>query len=195
MKADALAMLERLRTVYGLPNGVEEEALPKFFAEYVRALEGFDGKVLAKTGDHVLRNFKFWPRPAELVDVAEQFLPHANIDGTRAELRGTHNHLALAARDYMVRCPSSLIDMAMRQGWGRSLEDCARDVIRKFYDKNGKLPSHQAMTQYRMSHDDCDYYRQNGQGHLPTDAADIIAARSQNGATSRARDVTGEAAE
>ena len=37
MKADALAMLERLRTVYGLPHGVDEETLPKFFAEYQRA--------------------------------------------------------------------------------------------------------------------------------------------------------------
>lgn len=194
MKADALAMLQRLRTVYGLPHGVEEETLPHFFAEYVRALEGFDSKTLAKAGDYVMRNSKFWPRPSELVDAAEQFLPQAVAGDSEAHgaIKSRDAIVKKAARDYMLRCPSSLVDMAMRQGWGRSLEDVARDVIRRCYDRDGKLPSHKMMIAFRMPQDDCDYYKQNGQGHLEFDAAEIIAARAQNGATSRARDVTGD---
>lgn len=200
MKADAMALLERLRTVYGLPNGVDDESLPDFFGEYVNAIQGFDARTLRKAGDHLLRTSKFWPRPAEIVDVAEQYLPSQTVYDSQAHkiIRENRDAFAKAARDYMTQCPSSLVDMALRQGWGRSLEDVARDVVRKCYERDGRMPTWQMMQAFRIPQTDVDYYRRYGQSHLDSDTAEIIEARKQSGAaqdiTSRMMGEGGEAA-
>lgn len=188
MKADALALLERLRTIYGLPNGVDDDAVPKFFAEYVRALEGFDAKVMRKTGDHLLRTSKFWPRPSEIVDVAEGYIPYippasSGDSAVHRAIQSQRDMIAAATREYMTSCPSSLIDMALKQGWSRSLEDVARDVIRRCYERDGKLPTQAMMTNFRMPQADVDDYARNGQSHLQMDVDMLLAARAQTGAT------------
>ena len=197
-RAKVMGLLQRLQTVYGPPPGHDEETLGQFYDEYIRVLSTFDSKLLGKAGDRLLRTCKFWPRPSEIVDVIEHLTPAAVTDDTQAHkaIRERNTTVKQLARAYMRECPSSLIDMAMRQGWGRSLEDLVRDVIRKCYERDGDMPTMAMMVNFRLPQDDVDYYARSGQPHLPFDADEIMAARQQTGASrpmsETSRRMTGE---
>lgn len=179
-EANVMAMLERLANVFGMPNNIAEDATDKFFAEYVAALSGFDATTLRKAGDRALRHCKWWPKPAELIDFCEAALPTPTGDSEAHRLIKHRDEMVKqAAREYMMHSKSSLVDMAMSQGWGRSLEDVARDVIRRCYDRDGQLPTPAMMMAFRMPSQDVEYYAGHGQSHLNYDAAMILAARGK----------------
>lgn len=180
-ETNVMAMLERLAAVFGMPQNLTEEATPKFFAEYVSALAGFDAVTLRKAGDRALRHCKWWPKPAELIDFCEAALPVTSGDSeAHRMIRSRDEMVKQAAREYMMHCKSSLIDMAMSQGWGRSLEDVARDVIRRCYDRDsGRLPTREMMMEFRLPRDVVEYYSRHGQSHLNYDVAMIMAARGK----------------
>ena len=183
-RAKVMGLLQRLQTVYGPPPGHDEETVASFYDEYVKALSTFDGKLLGKAGDRLLRTCKFWPRPSEIVEVIEHITPTtvSNDGPAQKAIRHRNTTIQELARAYMRECPSSLIDMAMRQGWGRSLEDVARDVIRKCYERDGDMPTMAMMVRFRMPREDVEYYARFGQPHLKMDADEIMAARQQTGA-------------
>jgi hypothetical protein len=120
-----------------------------------------------------------WPAPAIFARAAERVADNATPTSTddRAMWQRPIAEDAIAAKTYMRECNSSLIDMALAQGWSKSLEDNARGVIRKFREANGRRPTSREMEAFRMSHADCDYYRQHGQPHLNSDRDAYSEAR------------------
>lgn len=196
-RAKVMGLLQRLQTVYGPPPGHDEETLGQFYDEYIRVLSTFDSKLLGKAGDRLLRTCKFWPRPSEIVDVVDHLVPAASGDDTQAHklIRERDEATRAFARLYLRECPSSLVDMAMRQGWGRSLEDWARQISRQIFDRDGKLPTMRMMADCRMSASNVEWYAKYGQPHLPNEASEIMSARHQTGATrmpETSRRMTGE---
>jgi hypothetical protein len=193
--AHVMVMLERLAAVFGMPQNLTEEATPKFFAEYVAALSGFDATTLRKAGDRALRHCKWWPKPAELIDFCEAALPTPTGDSEAHRLIKHRDEMVKqAAREYMMHSKSSLIDMAMSQGWGRSLEDVARDVIRCCYERDGSLPTPAMMMAFRMPSQDVEYYAGHGQSHLNYDVAMILAARGKGPAVEPLKPISREEA-
>lgn len=193
MKEDAAKLVDRLIVLFGAPN---VDRVEEYLEEYIRALERFDGQILRKAGDRIVRELKFWPRPAEIVELAMQYVPSHTSDDTPAHkaIRERSEKTRKLARDYMCSGRSSLIDMAMKQGWGRSLEDVIRDVARRCYDRDGQLPTMAMLERVRLTQDDVDYYRQGGLSHLEFDVAAIMDARHQHGVATTARNVAGDAA-
>ena len=119
--------------------------------------------------------------------------PDATLANHRASMEARREAVRATTARYMRECPASLIDMAMRQGWGRSLEDLARSAIRDFIDANDRAPTMQEMTTFRIPDEPANYYRNHGQSHMPEVAAEIMAARRRGGnITGR---MTGEHAE
>ena len=57
-------VVARLSAVYGDPK-TPDPAM--FVDEYIKALTGFDGRVLHRAADRVIKSSMFWPRPAELI--------------------------------------------------------------------------------------------------------------------------------
>lgn len=181
---NVMALLQRLHDIYGPPHADDDKAVARKYQEYINALSVFDPGVLRKAGDKALRTFKWWPKPSELVELCEASIPPPTPGDTEAHrlIKTRDDMVKQAARDYLLHCPSSLVDMALRQGWGRSLEDHARSVIRGCYDRDGKMPTEKMMMALRVPKEFADYYAQNGQAHLEFDHAEIIAKRQSNGA-------------
>ena len=75
-------VVARLSAVYGDPK-TPDPAM--FVDEYIKALTGFDGRVLHRAADRVIKSSMFWPRPAELIaeaeHVASEFYKHRPVDG------------------------------------------------------------------------------------------------------------------
>jgi hypothetical protein len=75
-------VVARLNAVYGDPKTPDPGM---FVAEYIKALTGFDGRVLHKAADRVIKSSTFWPKPAELIaeaeHVASEFYRHRPVDG------------------------------------------------------------------------------------------------------------------
>jgi hypothetical protein len=80
--APAEEVVARLNAVYGDPK-TPDPAM--FVAEYIKALTGFDAKVLHKAADRVIKQSTFWPKPAEIIaeaeHVASEFYRHRPVDG------------------------------------------------------------------------------------------------------------------
>lgn len=60
-------LVERLLAVFRAPD-VDNPDL--YITEFSRAIRGWDASVLDRAGDEVIRTCKFWPRPAEVNDIA-----------------------------------------------------------------------------------------------------------------------------
>ena len=75
-------VVARLNAVYGDPKTPDPGM---FVAEYIKALTGFDGRVLHKAADRVIKTAMFWPRPAEIISeaehVASELYRHRPVDG------------------------------------------------------------------------------------------------------------------
>lgn len=67
MNAPEDILIDRLLTVFGEPK---VDAPDAYLVEFGNALRGWDANILAKAGDEVIRSCKFWPRPAEVIDIA-----------------------------------------------------------------------------------------------------------------------------
>ena len=75
-------VVARLSAVYGDPKTTDAVM---FVDEYVKALTGFDGRVLHRAADRVIKSSMFWPRPAEIIaeaeHVASELYRHRPVDG------------------------------------------------------------------------------------------------------------------
>lgn len=60
-------LVDRLVTIYGEPKTDDPVA---YINEFEKAVKGFAAEVLQAAGDEVIRECKYWPRPAEVVDRA-----------------------------------------------------------------------------------------------------------------------------
>lgn len=67
MSAPEETLIDRFLTVFGEPKVDAPEA---YVAEFAKALRGWEAHVLDRAGDEVIRTCKFWPRPAEVIDIA-----------------------------------------------------------------------------------------------------------------------------
>lgn len=70
-------LIDRLLTVFGEPKVDNPSG---YLDEFAKALRGYDAEILEAAGDAVIRECKFWPRPAEVRD-------HCESEGHRILLR------------------------------------------------------------------------------------------------------------
>lgn len=61
-------LILRLDTIWGSPKTDNPDL---FLAEYRRALKGYAAAVLQETGNRIIDTATFWPRPAELREIAD----------------------------------------------------------------------------------------------------------------------------
>lgn len=156
---------------------------------YITALCEFSDDTLKAAYTEVIRTFipsrrVPCPVPAFFVQAARKSLSNTGGQAsqeTRAKWLEPSVEDLKAADSYLIESSSSLIPMALRQGWGRSLRDVARDAIRKFREANGRRPSARELLGLRLPPDDVEYYRKHGQ-QLPNIELDrILSERAKLG--------------
>jgi hypothetical protein len=130
-----------------------------------------------------------WPAPSIFAKAAERVADNDKPagDGDRSLWQKPLADDLAHARAYMRACNSSLIEMALRDGWGRSLQDVARDVIRQSRERQGQRPTMEQLRSFRMSQADVDYYTKRGQPFVSAEHDDILSARQQLGFSPIAR--------
>lgn len=156
---------------------------------YITALSEFADDTLRAAYSEVVRDFKPSrrvpvPVPAFFVAAARKHLAASGKtidDDTREQWRKPLADDLKAAEAYMIENSSSLINMALREGWGRSLRDVARDVIRQFREKHRRRPSQRELLAFRMPQADVDYYRKGGQTFAAVELDRIISERARLG--------------
>ena len=169
-------------TLYG---AIDTDDADMFLDLYEKALGGFSNQILERAFVVASKGFYPskrvpWPAPAIFAKACGQ-VSEDDGRGATDEMKSQWQQPLIddlkAAKDYMRTCNSSLIDMALDQGWSRSLQDTARDVIRKFREKNGRRPNNDELKAFRMFDDDCAWGKKYGQPHLKAELADIKQAR------------------
>lgn len=99
------------------------------------------------------------------------------------------------ARRAMRQSHCRWVDVAIAEGWSKSLEDLMRSAVREMLRTSPQSPPPLSwFDSFPMSEQDHSYFKQHGQAHLSTELAEIKQARA--GLERReARKVLGEAAE
>ena len=115
-------MIRRFGAVFGEPRTDDPEL---FLREYAQAVSGWDAAILKRVGDRLVRQAKYWPRPAEVCELAEALvadmprpsraLAGANTDWTQDALRTADRLIA-----------GEMGRQAAREGWITQLHDYCR---------------------------------------------------------------------
>ena len=121
-----MSIIDRFVAVFGEPR-VPDPAL--FLVEYRRALVGLDAGVLDKVADVLICKSTFWPKPAEVLELASGIL--ADRDRRAAASRpGTSLTRQMVIANRLIQC--DLGRRAADDGWVRQLWD--------FCCAHGRLP-------------------------------------------------------
>ncbi len=88
---------------------------------------------------------------------------------------------ARAAKLYLQGGRNELINLAIINGWCRSLEDLLRGAARGHREREGTIPPAAFFDAFRLGTKDVKYYQQNGQAHMDWDTVDLIDARQRYG--------------
>lgn len=195
-----------LSPMFALYGPLETDDADMVMDLYERALAGYANATLQRAFLDVSRSYfpskrNPHPAPAMFVRACEKIVEEVS-DGrpdedARTKAAAVSAEDRAAAKLYLHTNPSSLIDMAINNGWSRSLEDLARSVIRKFRLANGRRPSSAEMHAFRISKEDVKYYDRYGLPHLPSVKAEIVEARKsivvhREDITSRSRAMSGD---
>ena len=114
----AQVLIERFLAVFGEPR---TDNVPMFLREFDAAIAGWDEKLLKQAGDRLVREAKFWPRPAEVNELCHALVPaptlnpEKNVDWT-GEAIGKSNFLI----------QSDMGRQAADEGWIGALHDHCR---------------------------------------------------------------------
>lgn len=83
------------------------------------------------------------------------------------------------ARTAMRKSPCRWIDIAIAEGWAKTLEDMFRSAAREILRKTPESPPPLAwFDRFPVNKEDHDYLAQHGVSHLPSEVEDIKAARA-----------------
>ncbi len=82
MNAPEEILIDRFLAVFGEPK---VESPDVYIAEFSKAMKGWSAVVLDKAGDEVIRSCKFWPRPAEVIEIARGINASIESDKRHAE--------------------------------------------------------------------------------------------------------------
>lgn len=116
----AKEVIKRFMAVFGEPRTPDPDT---FLVEFERSLEGYDAKALRKACDTLIRKSTFWPKPAEVIEIAATILTE----------RQHHRDSSVPLRAFvdqakdansMIRC--ELGERAARDGWILGLWDFCR---------------------------------------------------------------------
>jgi hypothetical protein len=88
---------------------------------------------------------------------------------------------------------SRWIDIAISEGWERSLRDLVRSAIQQQVARGGEMPTLAQLDRFPMADEDRTYFRGHGQKLLEIDRQALIAARAARNGKVTAR-ITGETA-
>ena len=161
-------ILRPMEAIYGRFDTDDAELV---IDSYITALSEFSNDTLRAAYTEVVKDYRPskrqpCPAPAFFVAAARKILAATGktiSDETREAWRQPLVDDLKAAEAYMIESSSSLVNMALREGWGRSLRDVARDVIRQFREKHHRRPTQRELLAFRMPQADVDYYRKGGQ--------------------------------
>lgn len=156
---------------------------------YVTALHTFSNDTLKAAFAEVSRTFfpskrNPLPMPAHFAKAAASITAGTGKQATeeaRREWMKVHDDDLKAAKEFIIQSDSSLVVMALRDGWGRSLRDVARGTIRLFREKHGRRPTMREMLSFRLPNDDVEYYAKFGQQFTDIDLDVILSERAKLG--------------
>lgn len=157
---------------------------------YITALHEFSNETLQQAYAEVVRNFIPYsrtpcPSPAHFVQAARKILSGSGSGMARDEIRDAWRRDGVedkkAADKFVIESSSTLVAMALRDGWSRSLRDVAADVIRKFRELHGRRPTDRELLGFRLPQDDVDYYKKNGQPFTAAELDRVLSERAKLG--------------
>lgn len=116
--------IARMNSVFGEPKTDNVEA---YLAEVTKALTGWTAATLEKAGDHLLRKVKFFPKPAEIIEVCQEIVAQS---GPAPERKGDQSwtRYALLSADRLIQCEMGRV--AARENWITGLHDFCRKNLR-----------------------------------------------------------------
>lgn len=178
-----------LRPMEALYGKFDTDDADMVIDSYITALSEFSDDTLRSAYTEVVKDYRPsrrqpCPAPAFFVDAARKHLAASGktiSDETREAWRQPLIDDLKAAEAYMIESSSSLVNMALREGWGRSLRDVARDVIRQFREKHHRRPTQRELLAFRMPQADVDYYRKGGQTFGDVELDRIVSERARLG--------------
>ena len=179
-------ILRPMEAIYGRFDTDDAELV---IDSYITALSEFSNDTLRAAYTEVVKDYRPskrqpCPAPAFFVAAARKILAATGkpiSDETREAWRQPPVDDLKAAEAYMIESSSSLVNMALREGWGRSLRDVARDVIRQFREKHHRRPTQRELLAFRMPQADVDYYRKGGQTFGDVELDRIVSERARLG--------------
>ncbi len=83
------------------------------------------------------------------------------------------------AKAFMRKSPCRWVDIALTEGWGKSLEELVRSAIRETLRRGNELPSMSAMDKFPVRAEEHAYFARNGQQYYPAELEEIRAARKR----------------
>lgn len=178
-----------LRPMEALYGKFDTDDADMVIDSYITALSEFSDETLRAAYTDVVKNYRPsrrqpCPAPAFFVDAARKLLASTGktvSDEVRETWRQPQVDDLKAAEAYMVESSSSLVNMALREGWGKSLRDVARDVIRQFREKHYRRPTQRELLGFRLPSDDVEFYRKNGLDFSSVDLDRVISERAKLG--------------
>ena len=118
-------IIQRLMGVFGEPKTIDPQL---FLTEFAAAIDGWDSHILEQTGKEVIRRCKYWPRPAEVIEIAEEMVAaRAQKSKLGAGIDPAHRDWtteAFVEANRLIRCEMG--KQAAAEGWIGQLHDFCR---------------------------------------------------------------------
>jgi hypothetical protein len=128
--------------VYGSPNTLDDDI---FLAATRKALAGWRGDILAEAAERIVKTHKWFPKPAEVIDVCEAIAAGRTTNADPTERNRDWTADALKTADRLIQ--SDMGRTAAAEGWITQLHDYAR--------KHRSLPKPSVV--HRLKHDARDF--------------------------------------
>ena len=137
MTTPADEIIERFLAMFGEPRTVNAGL---FLEEYRKALTGYDGDLLHRAADRVMKTATFWPKPAEVLavvtEIAAERYRHRPAEHVHGDLPRRSPEELKAAQDMVDGLKRIFAERSIEQplveiDWGRSFEDSFVNMQRK----------------------------------------------------------------
>jgi len=121
VKSSSDGLISRLTNVYGEPRSDDPVG---YLRELRAALAGWDEHTLNTAASRLIKVAKFWPRPAEIIEIAEQIAAEKVLPRQNPTEHGDFTTQAFVDANRLIR--SDLGKQAAKEGWVGQLHDFCR---------------------------------------------------------------------
>lgn len=114
--------IDRMLSIFHAPISENENG---FVEEMRKALAGWDLATLDAAADRLAKTAKFFPKPAEVIDVCEHIASSRVVNTTNPASNGPWSSAAFTDANRLIRSPMG--QAAAKEGWIGQLHDFCRE--------------------------------------------------------------------